>query len=82
MLRLTRKIRHCITPDCPQVRHPYRPEEAGRLVLPKHEFGLDIIAWVGLCAMRSTAGCPRFIRSWHGTVLAMAPRTVRHLLER
>ena len=45
--RLTRKIRWCITPACPQFHQPYRPEAAGRLALPKHEFGLDIIALIG-----------------------------------
>jgi hypothetical protein len=47
VLRLTLKIRHCIPAACPQFRHPYRPEAEGRLALPKHEFGLDIIALVG-----------------------------------
>ena len=73
VLRLTRKIRHCIPPDCPQVRHPYRPEAAGRLVLPKHECGLDIIARRAPCAMPSTAGCPRSLRSWHGAVSRWRP---------
>jgi hypothetical protein len=26
----------------------YRPEAEGRLALPKHEFGLDVIAWIGV----------------------------------
>ena len=41
------QIRRCLNTACPQGRHPYRPEEEGRLALPKHEFGLDVIAFVG-----------------------------------
>jgi hypothetical protein len=47
VLRLTLQIRRCITQGCPQFQQPYRPEEEGRLALPKHEFGLDVIALVG-----------------------------------
>ena len=47
VLRLTLQIRRCLNATCPQFRKPYRPEAEGRLALPKHEFGLDVIAWVG-----------------------------------
>src|SRR5256885_13365715 len=47
IMRLTLQMRRCLNPACPQVRKPYRPEAEGRLALPKHEFGLDVIAWVG-----------------------------------
>ena len=43
----TLQIRRCLNRTCPQFHRPYRPEEEGRLALPKHEFGLDVIAWVG-----------------------------------
>ena len=82
VLRLTRKIRHCIPPDCPQVRHPYRPEAAGRLVLPKHECGLDIIALVGPLRHAQHRRVPEIPQELARRRLAMAPRTVRHLLER
>src|SRR5919201_564896 len=47
VVHLTLQIRRCLNQACPQFRRPYRPEEEGRLALPKHEFGLDVIAWVG-----------------------------------
>ena len=47
VVHLTLQIRRCLNRACPQFRRPYRPEEEGRLALPKHEFGLDVIAWVG-----------------------------------
>src|SRR6185369_6311795 len=44
-LRLT--IRRCHHPACPAHKRPYRPEAEGALALPRHEFGLDVIALVG-----------------------------------
>ena len=82
VLRLTLKIRHCITPDCPQVRHPYRPEAEGRLVLPKHEFGLDIIALVGTLRHAQHRSVPEIHQELARRRIAIAPRTVLHLLER
>jgi hypothetical protein len=47
VVRLTLQIRRCLSPACPQFQQPYRPEEEGRLALPKHEFGLDVITLIG-----------------------------------
>ena len=45
-VRMHLKIRRCEVEDCARYHRPYRPEAEGRLVLPKHEFGLDVIALV------------------------------------
>ena len=47
------KVRRCPTPACPRYRRPYRPAAEGALALPRHAFGLDVVALVG--ALRSTA---------------------------
>ena len=52
IMRLTLQIRRCLTPACPQVRKPYRPEAAGRLALPKHEFGLALLLDSGVLCSR------------------------------
>ena len=39
VVHLTLQIRRCLNRACPQFHRPYRPEEEGRLALPKHEFG-------------------------------------------
>jgi hypothetical protein len=82
VLRLTRKIRHCITAVCPQFRHPYRPEAEGRLALPKHEFGRDIIALVGTLRHAQHRSGPEIHQELARRRIALAPRTVLHLLER
>src|SRR5262249_26977873 len=47
IVRRTLQIRRCLTPACPQGRKPYRPAAEGRFVWPKHEFGLDVLTFVG-----------------------------------
>jgi hypothetical protein len=47
VLRLTLPIRRCLNSNCPQFRKSYCPAAEGRLALPKHEFGLDVITFVG-----------------------------------
>jgi hypothetical protein len=82
VLHLTLKIRRCITPACPQFQQPYRPEEEGRLALPKHEFGLDVIALVGTLRYAQHRSVPEIHQELRRRHVAIAPRTVLHLLER
>ena len=80
--RLTLKIRRCITRACPRFQQPYRPEAEGRLALPKHEFGLDVIALVGTLRHAQHRSVPEIHQELERRQLAIAPRTVLHLLER
>jgi hypothetical protein len=81
-VHLTLQIRRCLNRACPQFRRPYRPEAEGRLALPQHEFGLDVMAWVGTLRYAQHRSLPES----HQHVLhrggAVAPRTVTNLLER
>ncbi len=45
---LSLTIRQCHQEACPRYHHPYRPEEEGRWALPYGEYGLDVIALVGM----------------------------------
>jgi hypothetical protein len=80
--RLTRKIRRCITRACPRFQQPYRPEAEGRLALPKHEFGLDVLALVGTLRHAQHRSVPEMHQELARRQRAIAPRTVLHLLER
>src|SRR5215217_1923046 len=51
-VRLRLRIRRCEAPGCPRFHVPYRPEAEGALALPQHEFGLDVIALVGVLRQR------------------------------
>lgn len=82
VMHLTLQIRRCLNRTCPQFRRPYRPEEEGRLALPKHEFGLDVIAWVGTLRYAQHRSLPDMHQPLLHRGMAVAPRTVTNLLER
>jgi hypothetical protein len=46
-IRLRLQVRRFRDPLCPRHRAPLRPEQEGRIALPEHEFGLDVIALAG-----------------------------------
>ena len=58
MVRLRLRIRRCETPDCLRFHRPYRPEAEGALALPHHEFGLDVVALVGVLRHRDHRSVP------------------------
>lgn len=82
VMHLTLQIRRCLNRTCPQFRRPYRPEEEGGLALPKHEFGLDVIAWVGTLRYAQHRSLPDIHQPLLHRGMAVAPRTVTNLLER
>ena len=82
VVRLTLQIRRCLNQACPQLHRPYRPEAEGRLALPRHEFGLDVIAAVGALRSAPHRSLPEIHYHLRQRGVAIAPRTVSHLLER
>jgi hypothetical protein len=82
VVHLTLQIRRCLNRACPQFHRPYRPEEEGRLALPKHEFGLDVIAYVGTLRYAQHRSLPEIYEHLRSRGVTIAPRTVMHLLER
>ena len=82
VVRLTLQIRRCLNQACPQLHRPYRPEAEGRLALPRHEFGLDVIAAVGALRSAPHRSLPEIHYHLRQRGVAIAPRTVSYLLER
>jgi hypothetical protein len=80
--RLTLQIRRCRQPNCPRWHQPYRPEAEGRLALPHHEFGLDVLALVGALRYREHRSVPEIHRELTGRGVTVAQRTVTNLLDR
>src|SRR6478736_5687473 len=76
------RIRRCEDPGCARYRRPYRPEAEGALVLPQHEFGLDVIALVGALRYREHRGVPEIHRALLERGVAVCERTVTNLLDR
>src|SRR5437016_10522977 len=82
VLGLTLQIRRCLNQACPHLHQPRRPEQEGRLALPKHEFGLDVIAFIGQQRYGSHRSVPEIHQALRERRVAVAPRTVTNLLER
>jgi hypothetical protein len=82
LYRLTLVVRRCQDPACPLYHRPYRPEEEGHWALPQGEFGLDVIALVGALRFAEHRSVPEIHRALAARGLAIAERTVTHLLHR
>lgn len=80
--RLNLTIRRCHAPACPRYKKPYRPEAEGHFALPRHEFGLDVIALVGRLRYREYRSVPEIARHLHDRHVDVAERTVTNLLDR
>ncbi len=80
--RLTLSVFRCPNPACPRYHRPYRPEEEGAWALPHGEFGLDVIAYVGALRYRQHRSIPEIYNLLRDQHIAIAPRTVTHLLAR
>src|SRR5690349_2499823 len=82
LVRLHLRIRRCENPACVRHHRPYRPEAEGAIVLPQHEFGLDVIALVGALRYREHQSVPEIHRALRERGVALCERTVTNLLDR
>jgi hypothetical protein len=80
--RLTIRVRHCVTPACPQYHRAYVPEEAGAWALPQGEFGLDVIAYIGQLRSREQRSVPQMHQILRARGVEIAERSVTVLLHR
>lgn len=55
VLGLEIRISACPNRACEAYRHPYHPEEEGRIALPFYEYGLDVLAFIGALRYREHA---------------------------
>ena len=82
ILRRTLQMRRCLHPACPPVRPPYRPAAEGRLALPQHAVGLDVLTCIGTQRYAHHPSVPTLQQALVERGRAVAPRTVTKLLER
>ncbi len=81
-VRLRLKIRRCENEGCPRFHVPYRPEAESALALPQQEFGLDVIALVGLLRHREHRSVPEIHAALRARGVEIAERSVTNLLDR
>lgn len=82
VVQLCLKVRRCATSECERFGLPYRPEVEGKWVLPQHEFGLDVIAYVGALRYQEHRSVPQMHMILQQRGISISQRTVTHLLAR
>lgn len=80
--RLNLTIRRCHHAPCPAHKRPYRPEAEGAVALPRHEFGLDVIALIGRLRYAEHRSVPEIRAHLVGRGVAVSERAVTNLLDR
>lgn len=80
--RLVLKIQRCENESCPRYRLAYRPEAEGFLALPHHEFGLDVVALIGVLRHREHRSVPEIHAILQSRDLMISERSVTNLLDR
>lgn len=80
--RLNLTIRRCHHPSCAAHKKPYRPEAEGSFALPRHEFGLDVIALIGRLRYAEHRSVPEIRTHLTGRKVSVSERTVANLLDR
>jgi hypothetical protein len=80
--RFSLLIRRCHNQNCERFHLPFRPEAEGRLALPHHEFGLDVIATIGQLRYCQHRSVPEIHQQLLDRGIALAQRTVTNLLDR
>ncbi len=82
LVRLGLQVRRCQQPTCSQFLRPVHPEEEGRIALPHHEFGLDVITLIGALRYGQHRSVPEIHAALVERRVAICPRTVTNLLDR
>jgi hypothetical protein len=82
MLGLRMRISRCENMSCERYHRPYRPEAEGALVLPQHEFGLDVLALVGALRYQDHRSVPEIHAALVARGVAICERSVTNLVDR
>lgn len=82
LVRLRLQVRSCRDPECSRHRICLRPEQEGRYALPQHEFGLDVVALVGVLRHAQHRSIPEIHAELARRGVAICVRSVGNLLDR
>jgi hypothetical protein len=82
LIRLGLQVRRCRHRECRRFGVPIRPEQEGRMVLPQHEFGLDVIALVGQLRHAQHRSLPEIHAELARRGVPICLRSVGNLLDR
>ncbi len=76
LLRLHLPVRRCRNPACSRFHRPYRPEAEGMYALPHREFGLDVIALIGLLRFAQHRSVPEICTELNRRGVSICERSV------
>lgn len=82
VVRLVLKVRRCQNQKCVRYHTPYRPECEGGWALPKHEFGLDVLAAIGEQRYRHHRTVGEIHAYLQAAGVVISERSVTNLLDR
>jgi hypothetical protein len=82
LVRLRLQVRSCRNPECPRRGACLRPEQEGRFALPQHEFGLDVVALVGVLRHAEHRSIPEVHAELARRGVPICVRSVGNLLDR
>jgi hypothetical protein len=80
--RFRLQVRRCHRASCALFLKPLRPEAEGRIALPHHEFGLDVVALTGALRHAEHKSVPEIHQALRGKGVVLAQRSVSDLLDR
>jgi len=81
-VRLGLQVRRCRDRRCPRFGTPWRPEHEARIILPQHEFGLDVIAAIGRLRHAEHRSLPEIHAELTRRGVPICVRSVGNLLDR
>ena len=81
-VRLGLQVRRCGDRECPRFGMPWRPEQEARIVLPHHEFGLDVIAAIGRLRHAEHRSLPEIHAELARRGVPICVRSIGNLLDR
>jgi hypothetical protein len=82
LVRLRLQVRSCRNPGCPRYKVCLRPEQEGHFALPQHEFGLDVVALVGVLRHAEHRSVPEIHAELVRRGVPICVRSVANLLDR
>lgn len=82
VVRLQLSVRRCKNEACELFHKPFRPEAEGQFALPRHEFGLDVIAFVGASRYVNHQTVGEIHRELTDRKVVISERSVTNLLDR
>src|SRR5262245_43140579 len=80
--RFRLQVRRCHRPACALFLRPLRPQAEGRLALPRHEFGLDVVALTGALRHAEHRSVPEIHQALRARGVVLSQRSVSNLLDR